>query len=67
MKARLLTWIAVISFALTIGTLCQILFFKTPTNTVMEAFSAYTFLWLIYIFVALALGERIFRNWAGKA
>lgn len=66
MKSRLLTWIAVIAFALTTGTICQILLFKTPTNSAMEALGASPFLWLIYFIVALALGDRIFRYWAGK-
>jgi hypothetical protein len=56
------TWMLVIGVAVVFGGICQYGLFKTTENTLREALLTHPFLWLFYILVSLALGERIFRK-----
>jgi hypothetical protein len=50
-----------VGVTLTLG-LCQALYFKTASNSWLDALSTKQWLWIVYFFVAYAVVERVTRK-----
>jgi hypothetical protein len=46
---------------LLVGAALQIIFWKTPANTYLDALGRHPYLWVIYLFLAFFTGEPILR------
>jgi hypothetical protein len=53
--------LALLAFSACLATVCQILFFKTDSNTVIDALATHQWLFVIYTFVGAVCTEHFFR------